>query len=103
MKTFGRIMIATVLAATALTGPPPAVNAQAPADWKVGLAQAKITPDNPIFMSGYASRNRPFDSVAGDLYVKAMVLEDGSGHRAAIVTTDLLGIPASVADPICRG
>src|SRR5262249_31017463 len=29
-------------------------------DWKVGLARVKITPERPVFMAGYASRNKPF-------------------------------------------
>jgi hypothetical protein len=71
-------------------------------DWKVGLAQVKITPERPVPMSGYAGRNKLSEGVATDLYVKAMVLEDRDGHRGAIVTSDLLGFPAAVAEPICE-
>jgi hypothetical protein len=71
-------------------------------DWKVGLAQVKITPERPVPMSGYASRNKLSEKVATDLYVKAMVLEDRDGHRGVIVTSDLLGFPAAVAEPICE-
>ena len=81
-----------------LSGPAPA----AEPDWKVGLAQVKITPEWPVPMSGYASRNKPSEGVASDLYVKAMVLEDRDGHRGVIVTSDLLGFPAAVAEPICE-
>src|SRR5262245_14997419 len=72
------------------------------ADWKVGLAQVKITPSQPMLMSGYAGRTKPFESVAGELYVKAMVLQDSTGRRAALVTSDLIGFPAAVAEPICE-
>src|ERR1700722_5566087 len=71
-------------------------------EWKVGLAQVKITPERPVQMSGYASRTKPFEKVAADLYVKALVLEDRDGHRAVLVTSDLLGFPAEVAEPICE-
>src|SRR5262249_3534461 len=74
----------------------------AKADWKVGLAQAKITPERPMPMSGYGGRTKPFEKVAQDLYVKALVLEDREGHRAVLVTSDLLGFPAAVAEPICQ-
>src|SRR5262245_244774 len=70
-------------------------------EWKAGLAQIKITPEQPVLMSGYAARKKPFEKVATDLYVKALVLEDGEGHRAVLVTSDLLGFPANVAEPIC--
>jgi hypothetical protein len=71
-------------------------------EWKVGLAQVKITPEQPIPMAGYAARTRPFEKVVADLYVKALVLEDRDGHRAVVVTSDLLGFPADVAEPICE-
>jgi hypothetical protein len=76
--------------------------AAAAPEWKVGLAQVKITPERPVFLSGYASRNRPFDRVTTDLYAKALALEDQGGHLAVLVTTDLLGLPAAVAEPVCQ-
>ncbi|MBI3822475.1 MAG: neutral/alkaline non-lysosomal ceramidase N-terminal domain-containing protein [Planctomycetes bacterium] len=72
------------------------------ASWKVGLAEAKITPDMPVVLSGYGGRTKPFEKVAADLFVKVMVLEDGNGQRGVIVTSDLLGFPAAVAEPICE-
>src|SRR5215468_5427641 len=76
--------------------------AAAEPEWKVGLARAKITPERPVLMSGYAGRTRPFEKVAADLYVKALLLEDPEGRRGVIVTSDLLGFPAAVAEPICE-
>jgi hypothetical protein len=71
-------------------------------EWKVGLAQVKITPEQPVPMSGYAARTKPFEKVVADLYVKAMVLDDQKGNRGVIVTSDLLGFPKDVAEPICE-
>ena len=70
-------------------------------DWKVGLAQVKITPEQPLVMAGYASRDRPFEKVTADLYAKALALEDREGHLAVLVTTDLIGLSAAIAEPIC--
>jgi hypothetical protein len=70
-------------------------------DWKVGLAQVKITPQQPVFMAGYASRDRPFEKVTSDLYAKALALEDRDGHLAVLVTTDLIGLTAAIAEPVC--
>jgi Neutral/alkaline non-lysosomal ceramidase, N-terminal len=72
------------------------------ADWKVGLARVKVTPEQPVFMAGYASRDRPFAEVHDDLFAKALVLVDERGTRAALVTTDLIGLTAEIADPIRR-
>ena len=72
------------------------------AAWKVGLAEVKVTPQMPVVMSGYGGRTKPFEKVAAELYVKAMVLEDSAGKRGVIVTSDLLGFPADVAQVICE-
>src|SRR5438105_9036329 len=74
----------------------------ADADWKIGLAHVKITPEQPVFLSGYANRNKPYEKITADLYAKALALEDGAGQKAILVTTDLLGLPAAVAEPVCE-
>ncbi|HEY7312314.1 MAG TPA: neutral/alkaline non-lysosomal ceramidase N-terminal domain-containing protein [Gemmataceae bacterium] len=71
-------------------------------EWKVGLAQVKITPERPVFLAGYASRNKPFTKVESDLYAKALALEDRQGQRVVLVTSDLIGFPVEVAEPICE-
>jgi neutral ceramidase len=71
-------------------------------EWKVGLAEVKITPERPVSLAGYASRNHPFEKVTTDLYAKAISLEDRDGHVAVIVTTDLIGLTAVIAEPICE-
>jgi hypothetical protein len=71
-------------------------------DWKAGLAQVKITPERPVFLAGYASRNKPYEKVTTDLYAKALALEDRDGHVAVLVTTDLIGLTAAVAEPVCE-
>src|SRR5437773_12185861 len=69
-------------------------------EWKAGLATVKITPETPVPMAGYASRTKPFENVAQQIYAKALALEDRQGHRAVLVTTDLLGISRAVAEPV---
>ncbi|MCU0248011.1 MAG: neutral/alkaline non-lysosomal ceramidase N-terminal domain-containing protein [Bryobacter sp.] len=69
-------------------------------DYRAGVARVKITPDGPIWMSGYASRNHPSTGVKEDLWAKALALEDRKGNRVVVVTTDLLGIPRGLADQV---
>src|SRR5437868_3668239 len=95
-RTFNVVLATAVLAA--LSG----VATAAEPEWKVGLAQVKVTPEQPVLMAGYAARTKPFEKVATDLYVKALVIEDNQGHRGALVTSDLIGFPAAVAEPICE-
>ncbi|NOX56899.1 MAG: hypothetical protein GXP27_21150 [Planctomycetes bacterium] len=77
--------------------------AEQQAPWKVGLAAAKVTPRKPVYLSGYASRNHPFESVEADLYVKAMALEDEAGHRAVLVTADIIGFRIEMSRRIWTG
>src|ERR1043166_2030647 len=74
--TMSRFLVA---AALALCGCVSASAQDAP--WRVGVAEVKVTPEMPVVMSGYGGRTKPFEKVAADLYVKAMVLDDGSGQR----------------------
>lgn len=69
-------------------------------DWKAGSAAVDITPDEAVHLSGYASRTKPFVSVASPIYAKALALEDATGRRAVLLTTDLVGFNVPVADAI---
>jgi len=69
-------------------------------DWKIGLSRVKITPPQPVFMAGYAARNKPYEQVHDDLYAKALVLEDKAGARGVLITSDLIGFPAEIATPL---
>jgi hypothetical protein len=82
----------------------PTVRESGPA-WKAGVAKVCITPQSPVWMTGYASRTKPSEGTLLDLYARALALEAVSGGRAVLVTTDLLGFPASVAQAVadqCR-
>lgn len=73
---------------------------QAATGWQAGFARAKITPEKPMPLGGYANRTAPFESVTLDLHMKAMALEDVQGHRALLITADLLGFPGPLAGKI---
>ena len=70
--------------------------------WKIGLASIKITPEEPVRMSGYAGRTQPSQGIATDLYAKTMAVQDESGNRAVLVTSDLIGFRADFAEPTCH-
>ena len=53
-----------------------------------GTGRIKITPTLPIWLSGYAGREKPATEVLQDLWAKALVLEDGRKNRVVIVTTE---------------
>jgi hypothetical protein len=70
------------------------------AEWKAGVAKVDITPDEPIWMAGYAARTKPSEGVLQRLYAKAVALEDETGKRSILVTADLLGFTRDMWQPI---
>ncbi len=71
-------------------------------DWRAGAAKTAITPQRPMWMSGYGSRDRPSEGTLHDLWCKALAIEDAGGRRAVVITLDLCGISKSVAETTCE-
>ncbi len=88
------------LAITAAAAAGPALAAGSAADLKVGVGRTVITPHEPIWMSGYASRTHPSEGVLTDLWAKALALEDSGGGRVVLVTTDLVGLPHEISQEV---
>ena len=79
------------------------VGARADAEgWRAGAATRVITPREPLWMAGYASRDRPAEGTESDLFCKALLLEDARGKRACLVTLDLVAIDRELAGAVCR-
>ena len=70
-------------------------------EWQAGVAQAKITPDQFMLMAGYGSRTEPADGKLTELWAKALVIEDATGHQGVFVTLDLVGIDRILSRKIC--
>ena len=71
------------------------------ADWQAGSAKTKITPEENIWMAGYAARSKPASGKRTELYAKALVLDDGAGNRGAIITLDVVGIDRKFSRNLC--
>lgn len=69
--------------------------------WKAGTARVNITPDQPMWMAGYGGRDRPAAGKLIDLWGKALVLEDDTGHRGVLITLDLVGMDRELSMKIC--
>src|SRR5262245_46180027 len=65
--------------------------------YKAGVATRIITPQQSMWMAGYASRTKPSEGKLHELYAKALCIEDAAGKRLVLVTTDLIGIPRHVS------
>jgi hypothetical protein len=70
--------------------------------WRAGVARVNITPDLPIWLSGYGGRDKPAAEKLDDLWAKALVLEDAGDRRAVLVTMDLVGIDRKLSEEVCR-
>ena len=72
------------------------------AQWKASVASVDITPDEPMWLSGYAARTAPHTRVLSRIHVKALALEDPAGERLLAITSDLLTMPRELAEPVAR-
>ncbi len=71
------------------------------ANWQAGAAKVNITPKQMLWMAGYGGRNHPAEGKLTDLWAKALVLKDGEGHQAVLVTLDLIGIDQQLSKSVC--
>src|SRR5690349_14631973 len=68
----------------------------AAAELRIGVATRDITPDYTIRLNGFASRKTESDGVAGRIWAKALAFMDQNEGPAILITTDNLGVPASI-------
>lgn len=64
----------------------------------VGFAKANITPSHPVSLAGYGKRRgKPYKTVHDSIFVRAVVISNGS-EKVAIVSADLLIMPPKVTE-----
>ncbi len=68
--------------------------------WKAGVATEVVTPEQSMWMAGYASRNKPSEGKLHDLFIKALALESNDGTRLVIITTDLISVPRPIREDL---
>ena len=52
--------------------------------WQAGTAKIAITPRQPMWMSGYASRTKPSEGAVHDLWAKALAIKDPAGRTVLL-------------------
>jgi hypothetical protein len=68
--------------------------------WRAGVARAVITPGEPMWLAGYASRDHVSEGTLVDLWVKVLAIQDAKGMKAVLITSDLLGYPRKMSEYI---
>ena len=56
--------------------------------WEAGASRKVITPQQAMWMAGYAGRTAPASGTESDLFARAFAMKDGGGNRAVVVALD---------------
>jgi len=96
----GTVAVSAVFAAFLAFGSAAQEAASAEGVWQAGVARVEITPEEPLWLGGYAARTKPAESALQPLWAKALALKDASGTCAVLVTTDILGYPKDFAERV---
>jgi hypothetical protein len=70
--------------------------------WKAGVAKIKITPEKPMWMMGYASRNKPATGTMTELWTKALALEAPNGTHAVLITIEVSNTYRDLSNRVCE-
>lgn len=94
----GACLLMGLFCTTYGTGPEGVRAAEPKTEWKAGTASVVITPQEPMWMAGYASRDKPSEGKIHDLTARALAFEDSQGARLVVVTLDLISITRETRD-----
>lgn len=70
--------------------------------YKAGSASVCITPDEPLWLAGYAVRRAPARGKISDLYASALALEDETGQRFVMASVDIIAINAALFNRVAE-
>src|SRR5690606_39917541 len=89
------LVLKIILGFLTVYAPPQMATAQSSKElgWKCGIAKVEITPNQSMWMGGYASRKVPSKAVRQNIWAKAIALEDAEGQMGVMVSMELVKIP----------
>ena len=67
---------------------------------QAGVATLDITPQDPIWLGGFAARTRPSEGIRQRIFAKALSLRDEKGVTAVLITADLLGFTGELSSSV---
>lgn len=76
--------------------------AEPPTVYQVGVAAVDITPEYPVRLSGFGFRRTESEGVTQPIWAKALAIASSTEDPTILVTTDNLGIPASMCDEVAK-
>jgi len=66
--------------------------------WKAGTGSAIFTPDEAMWLAGWAVRTEPAREKISDLMATALAVEDARGRKLVLISADIIAIPRALAD-----
>ncbi len=69
-------------------------------EWEIGASRVDVTPDEPVRLSGYASRIKPSEGIDSALFVRSLYMKHSRGVPLLIVSADAIGISAQMTEEI---
>ncbi len=70
-------------------------------EWRVGAATRTITPEEPMWMAGFAKRDEPADGAIHDLSARAVAIDDGN-TVCTIVSVEILFVTGEIRERVAR-
>jgi hypothetical protein len=80
----------------------PAIRSAAANELLLGVAKIDITPEGPIRLCGYASRNSESEGVAERLRACALAIGNDQQGPALLITAELIGVPELLSEPLAK-
>ena len=68
--------------------------------YAIGAAQVDITPDYPIWLNGYAARQKESEGIDQHIFAQALAIGDDKKSLSVLITVDSVGVPAHVRDEV---
>src|SRR3954449_3287324 len=73
-----------------------------PYTFRAGAASVTVTPDEPLWLAGYAVRNEHASGKITELHASALALEDAAGQRLVIASLENLSITPAITEPVAN-
>src|SRR3954471_19068901 len=68
--------------------------------YRAGAASVCITPDEPLWLAGYAVRTAPARGKGTELFASAWAFEDEAGQGFVIASLENLSITPAITEPV---
>lgn len=72
----------------------------AAAQVRAGAAKGPVTPHSQVWLAGSSGRTHATESPSGDIFARALAIDDGSGGRVVFLAVELLAIPRTLAERV---